>query len=60
MAALCLVIHATRPLPCRLESLYELPLYLFFGAVCGVVSASCSFSTRVATGGCQGSGRALP
>ena len=34
---------------CRLESFLELPLYLLFGAVCGVVSASCSFSTRVAT-----------
>ncbi|KAI3429266.1 hypothetical protein D9Q98_005363 [Chlorella vulgaris] len=33
----------------RLESLYELPLYLLFGAICGIVSASCSFSTRVAT-----------
>lgn len=34
---------------CRLESFLELPLYLVFGAVCGVVSASCSFSTRIAT-----------
>lgn len=32
----------------RLESLYELPLYLAFGALCGVVSASFSYSTRVA------------
>lgn len=32
----------------RLESLYELPLYLVFGALCGVVSASFSYSTRVA------------
>lgn len=32
----------------RLESLYELPLYLVFGGLCGVVSASFSFSARVA------------
>ncbi len=34
---------------CRLESLYELPLYLVFGALCGTISASFSFSTRVAS-----------
>lgn len=28
----------------------ELPLYLLLGALCGAVSASFSFSTRVATG----------
>lgn len=32
----------------RLESLYELPLYLVFGALCGAVSASFSYSARVA------------
>ena len=31
----------------RLESLYELPLYLLFGALCGAVSASFSYSARV-------------
>lgn len=31
----------------RLESLYELPLYLLFGAICGAVSASFSYSARV-------------
>lgn len=39
-----------RPTTRRLESMWELPLYLVFGAICGVVSASFSFSTRVATG----------
>jgi hypothetical protein len=38
---------------CRLESLAELPIYLLFGALCGVVSASFSFSTRIATGVCM-------
>lgn len=38
------------PVVRRLESLAELPLYLAFGGICGVVSASFSFSTRVATG----------
>lgn len=33
----------------RLESLAELPLYLVFGALCGAVSASFSFSARVAS-----------
>jgi len=32
----------------RLESLYELPLYLLFGALCGAVSTSFSYSARVA------------
>ena len=32
----------------RLQSLYELPLYLVFGALCGAVSASFSYSARVA------------
>ena len=34
----------------KLESLAELPLYLLFGSLCGVVSASFSFSARVAEG----------
>jgi len=33
----------------RLESLYELPLYLLFGALCGAVSTSFSYSARVAS-----------
>ncbi|KAL4537154.1 hypothetical protein Ndes2437B_g08306 [Nannochloris sp. 'desiccata'] len=32
----------------RLQSLYELPLFLVFGMVCGAVSASFSYSARVA------------
>jgi H+/Cl- antiporter ClcA len=32
----------------RLQSMYELPLYLVFGALCGAVSASFSYSARVA------------
>jgi H+/Cl- antiporter ClcA len=31
----------------RLQSLYELPLYLVFGALCGAVSATFSYSARV-------------
>lgn len=42
--------HTTLPSLCSLESMWELPLYLLLGGVCGVVSASFSFSTRVATG----------
>lgn len=52
-------IRTRRPASRRLESLYELPLYLFFGAVCGVVSASFSFSTRVATGECRPADRTI-
>ena len=32
----------------RLQSMYELPLYLVFGALCGAVSSSFSYSARVA------------
>lgn len=32
----------------RLQSLYELPLFVLFGALCGAVSASFSYSARVA------------
>jgi len=32
----------------RLQSMYELPLFLVFGMVCGAVSASFSYSARVA------------
>ena len=32
----------------RLESIFELPLYLVFGSLCGVVSASFTYSSQVA------------
>lgn len=45
-----IAVRPNHPVVRRLESLAELPLYLAFGGICGVVSASFSFSTRVATG----------